>query len=63
MYPKNYEISRTCDYLIEAPIGKAILLDFTDFDMEDNSYPSCDFDYLSVTIPFPIRSNCDSGTD
>lgn len=48
MYPKYYEMSRTCDYLIEAPIGKAIMLDFTDMDMEDNSYPSCEFDYLSV---------------
>lgn len=48
LYPNHYEISRTCDYIIEAPLRKAIMLDFQDFDLEDNSYPSCDFDYLSV---------------
>lgn len=54
MYPKQYDHSRTCDYLIAAPIGKAITLDFTDMDMEDNSYPFCNFDYLSVQFPFVL---------
>lgn len=49
LYPNTYETSRMCEYLIEAPIGKSIFLDFQDFDMEDNSYPSCEFDYLQVS--------------
>lgn len=48
MYPSNYEMSRTCEYIIEAPLGKAVILDFIDMDIEDNSSPSCEFDYLEV---------------
>lgn len=29
-------------------MGKAIKLDFSDFDVEDNSGGTCDFDYLEV---------------
>lgn len=49
LYPNHYEVSRTCSYIIEAPLRKAILLDFEDIDLEDNSFStSCDFDFLSV---------------
>lgn len=44
MYPSHYENSRTCFFDIEAPLGKAITLNFTDFDLEDD----CDFDSLSI---------------
>lgn len=50
LYPNQYEESRTCHYEIDAPVGKAITLDFVDFDLEDNSYPSCYFDYLAVRV-------------
>ena len=49
MYPKNYGEERHCSYLILAPIGKAVVLDFVDFSMEDTSYPDCDFDVLQVS--------------
>ncbi len=47
-YPNPYEDSRTCLYEILAPLGKAIILHFEDFDLEDTSYPDCDYDYLKV---------------
>lgn len=47
-YPQPYESGRQCTYEIEADVGKAIVLDFIDFDIEDTSYPDCDFDYLKV---------------
>lgn len=49
LYPNTYKANRKCDYYIEAPMGKAIKLDFTDFDVEDNSGGTCDFDYLEVS--------------
>lgn len=47
-YPRAYEASRTCLYEIIAPLGKAIVLNFVDFDLEDTSYPICDFDYVKI---------------
>lgn len=44
LYPNHYEHSRKCFFDIEAPLGKAITLNFTDFGMEDD----CDFDSLSI---------------
>lgn len=49
-YPQHYDIGRQCIYEIESDLGKAIVLDFIDFDIEDTSYPDCDFDYLQVHI-------------
>lgn len=43
-YPNHYEDSKTCAYDIEAPLGKAIVLNFTDFDIEND----CDFDSLTI---------------
>lgn len=43
-YPSPYENSRNCIFDIEAPLGKAIVLNFTDFDIEDD----CDFDSLAI---------------
>lgn len=34
-------------------MGKAIKLDFSDFDLEDNSDGTCDFDYLEVSRTKP----------
>lgn len=49
-YPNAYEIDRACNYLIEAPIGKGIFLDFTDFDIEQHALPDCEFDYVAVIL-------------
>lgn len=43
-YPNNYEDNKYCVYDIEAPLDKAIILNFTDFDMEND----CDFDSLDI---------------
>lgn len=43
-FPKPYEDSKYCAYDIEAPMGKAIVLNFTDFDIEYD----CDFDSLTI---------------
>lgn len=43
-YPQPYEHSRECYYDIEAPLGKAIVVNFTDFDIEDD----CTFDALEI---------------
>lgn len=43
-YPKNYDDNKNCAYDIEAPLGKSIVLNFTDFDVEDE----CSFDSLSI---------------
>lgn len=48
MYPNPYHKDRQCIYEIVAPLGKAIVLDFIDFDMEGNTYPECTYDYLQV---------------
>lgn len=47
-YPENYDKDRTCEYSIAAPLGKAINLEFSEFDVERNSYPDCDYDRLEV---------------
>lgn len=43
-WPNNYEDNKNCAYDIIAPLGKAIVLNFTDFDIEED----CDFDSLSI---------------
>lgn len=45
-YPRTYEGDQTCAYDIEAPVGKGIILEFTDFDMETHGI--CEFDYLKI---------------
>lgn len=39
-----YYYSKYCEYDIEAPLDKAIVLNFTDFDVEND----CDFDSLTI---------------
>lgn len=51
-YPQPYASGRQCTYEIESELGKAIVLDFIDFQIEDTSYPDCDFDYLQVYTQF-----------
>lgn len=55
-YPNPYEHSRTCLYEILAPLAKAIYLQFDDFDIEDTSYPDCDFDFLEIFDGFDVNS-------
>lgn len=55
-YPSPYEHSRSCLYEILAPPGKAISLHFEDFDIEDTSYPECDFDFVTVIDGFDVNS-------
>lgn len=43
-FPNPYEDDKHCLYDIEAPLGKAIVLNFTDFSIEDD----CDFDSLKI---------------
>lgn len=48
MYPNAYHKERECIYEIIAPLGKAISLDWLDFDLEGNTYPDCTYDYVEV---------------
>lgn len=45
-YPNNYEGDRNCEYEIRAPMGKVIVLNILDLDIEQHS--TCDFDYLEI---------------
>ncbi|XP_052870861.1 cubilin homolog [Anopheles cruzii] len=47
-YPMMYTANQQCDYVVHAPLGKAIAFDFTDFDIERNSYPQCELDYVEL---------------
>ncbi|XP_068206241.1 LOW QUALITY PROTEIN: cubilin-like, partial [Palaemon carinicauda] len=48
-HPLHYPHNRECIYIINQPVGKAILLNFTDFDIERPSYwRGCIFDYVEV---------------
>lgn len=50
-HPQAYPHDRECIYTIRQPIGKAILLNFTEFDIEGPSYWSgCIFDYVEVSV-------------
>lgn len=46
--PQPYPGNRECIYRISQPVGKAILLNFTYFDIEASSYFGCIFDYVEV---------------
>lgn len=48
MYPSPYHRDRECIFEIVAPLGKAIIVDWMDFDMEGNTYPECTYDFLEV---------------
>uniref|UniRef100_A0A182M8Q1 Cubilin n=1 Tax=Anopheles culicifacies TaxID=139723 RepID=A0A182M8Q1_9DIPT len=47
-YPQMYLHDQLCDYIIHGPLGKAIVFDFQDFDIEKNSFPKCELDYVAV---------------
>lgn len=53
MYPETYHKEKECLYEIIAPIGKAIVLDWMDFDLEGNSIPDCHYDYVVVYDGLP----------
>lgn len=48
LYPAPYARNSRCAFEIVAPPGKAIVLDFEDFDMEDTDPEGCSFDYVAV---------------
>uniref|UniRef100_A0A182RN21 Cubilin n=1 Tax=Anopheles funestus TaxID=62324 RepID=A0A182RN21_ANOFN len=47
-YPQMYLANQLCDYVIHGPLGKAIIFDFQDFDIEKNSFPKCELDYVEL---------------
>ncbi|XP_053675116.1 cubilin homolog [Anopheles nili] len=47
-YPQMYSANQLCDYVIHAPLGMAIEFDFLDFDMEKNSFPKCELDFVEL---------------
>ncbi|XP_055601686.1 cubilin homolog [Uranotaenia lowii] len=56
-YPRAYGSNQLCDYLIQGPVGKAIKLDFSDFDIEGNSFPNCDLDYVAIYDGYEENNN------
>ncbi|CAH2083519.1 unnamed protein product [Euphydryas editha] len=47
-YPLSYKKNMVCDYIISATPGKAIVLTFQDFDIEDNRYYNCQYDHVEI---------------
>ncbi|XP_050362534.1 cubilin-like [Nymphalis io] len=47
-YPLNYQKRMVCDYIISSTPGKAIVLTFQDFDIEDNRYYNCQYDHVEI---------------
>lgn len=45
-YPSNYPNNQDCDWIISAPEGQQIMLNFTDFSLEADSL--CTYDYVSI---------------
>ena len=49
--PEPYPGNRECIYVISQPVGKAVLLNFTFFDIEQPRFTStCLFDYVEVSV-------------
>lgn len=46
--PQPYPANRECIYIISQPVGKAVILNFTFFDIEGSGYWGCMFDYVEV---------------
>ena len=46
-YPNSYPHNLHCDWIIEVPAGKKIILNITDFQVEMAG--SCDYDALEVS--------------
>ncbi|XP_059613843.1 cubilin homolog [Phlebotomus argentipes] len=61
MYPQPYHDSRVCEYIIQAPIGKVVALQFLDFDLEENSYPDCYYDYVEISDGVPSSNSTKIG--
>lgn len=47
-YPSEYLHSRQCIYEIIQPLSTSIVLRIDDFDLEENSYPQCQYDFLEI---------------
>ena len=45
-YPKEYPLNKQCTWVISAPNGKAVKLQFKEFELEKHF--SCRYDYLEV---------------
>ena len=51
----NYNNKEDCDWIIEAPQGKNVLLNFLSFEMEDEQ--DCGYDYIQVFSGFDDSGN------
>ena len=51
----NYNNKEDCDWIIEAPQGKNVLLNFLSFEMEDEQ--DCGYDYIQVFDGFDDSGN------
>ncbi|XP_032520799.2 cubilin homolog [Danaus plexippus] len=47
-YPFSYPKQTVCEYFINTTPGKAIVLTFQDFDIEDNRYYHCLYDHVEI---------------
>ncbi|XP_075232242.1 cubilin [Lycorma delicatula] len=47
-YPEHYKSYHDCIYLISQPVGKAIVLNFIDFELEEQFSSVCFFDYVVI---------------
>ncbi|XP_045516085.1 cubilin-like [Pieris brassicae] len=47
-YPFKYPKNTVCEYVIGTSPGKIIQLSFQDFDIEDNRFYNCQYDYVEV---------------
>lgn len=47
-YPNSYPNSISCVFEIVQPTGKAILLNFIDFDMKNSAPSACDLSYIEI---------------
>lgn len=47
-YPANYPPSKTCVWTINVPTGKQIMLNITEFDLENGARRGCQYDFLEI---------------
>ncbi|XP_072933024.1 cubilin-like [Epargyreus clarus] len=47
-YPFSYPNNKICEYIIRTKPGRAILLMFQDFDIEDNNHFNCQYDNVEI---------------
>ena len=50
----NYDNKEDCDWIIEAPEGKNVHLDFVNFELEDEQ--DCGYDFIEVSLKFETKT-------